>query len=475
MISKPFRFTATATQTVAHGEAGVNSTGPNNTTLFARELTLLRREQLAYTNASLTTALDSVMAAIPVTQSSAEFLATLTGGEMIAVLFTAQFPTIYGGDGAGLFSGIERYQYLTTRLVDAATSCSSLATAFGYIARKLSLPMPAQSHNAALLALYMLPAPIQSAALTAILKAPEMIVMGARLIADGLKATSASYAEKANVGIEHKTVYRPSELQLCQFSGENGRELAVRIPALSGNSLRHNLLRAPAATRLLTELGLTPDREVVPIGVERFLYSGGNTTKGARTPGAADLLEAKVRQLYPMIDALGGSFDQFVMTRSQVSIASWIVCRENNWITRRKTEGRVSSDESIFDLVSEATRTRAGVGGKDKESGQMIFSYETLAAQTQVLFEVSWQPYTRPLTIGATIAALYDWQATGGYIGARSAQGHSQFIAEWPASSPDSPDYAQDYLDYLRNGPTAEMRQGLTDSTFGSGVTLCTV
>lgn len=105
----------------------------------------------------------------------------------------------------------------------------------------------------------------------------------------------------------------------------------------------------------------------------------------------------------------------------------------------------------------------------------MIFSYETLAAQTQVLFEVSWQPYTRPLTIGATIAALYDWQATGGYIGARSAQGHSQFIAEWPASSPDSPDYAQDYLDYLRNGPTAEMRQGLTDSTFGSGVTLCTV
>ena len=47
MISKPFRFTATATQTVAHGEAGANSTGPNNTTLFARELTLLRREQLA--------------------------------------------------------------------------------------------------------------------------------------------------------------------------------------------------------------------------------------------------------------------------------------------------------------------------------------------------------------------------------------------------------------------------------------------
>ena len=41
----------------------------------------------------------------------------------------------------------------------------------------------------------------------------------------------------------------------------------------------------------------------------------------------------------------------------------------------------------------------------------MIFAYEALAAQTEILVEVSFQPYTQFVTIGAVMQALTDWRS----------------------------------------------------------------
>src|SRR5882672_1095192 len=469
-VPAPFRFLMTAANSVAHGEAGANSTGPNNTTLFARELALLKREQLGYAPAEAKEAFKSLFESFPVATTNIPYLHTRSGAELIAIIFTAQYPLIYGGTGDGLFSGLERYQYLVTRLTDAAASFSTLPSVWGYVARKLALPMYPESAYSVMAALYTLPTALQAAALSAVLKSSELIVMSARMIADGFKASSEDYARKAKVSPTTLEVYSPTDSQIAEIVGDGDKTIAIRLPAISGNSLRHNLLRAPAATRLLSELGLQPDREIVPVGVERFLYSGGNTQKGAKSPAAADLYEARARERYPTIDALGGSTDQFVMTRSAVSIAGWIVCRENNWITERRTDGNIRSDASIFDLVTETTRTRAGIGGKDAESGQMIFSYETLAAGTPVLVEVNFQPFTRDLTVGSMLQSLRDWQAEGGFIGARSAQGHSRFLAEFPDD--DRFAWADAYLQYLQENKI-ELAEGLRAATFGAEVKLC--
>lgn len=469
-IPAPFRFVMTATNSVAHAEAGANATGPNNTSLFARELALLKREQLGYGIADARPALKALFEQFPVATESVAYLRTRSGAELVAIAFVAQYPLIYSGVGAGLFADMERYQYLVTRLTDGAASFSTFPAVWGYVARKLALPIYPESAYGVMAALYMLPAPVQAAGLAAILKSSELIVMSARMLAEGIKASHEEYAKKAKVTQTTLTTYQPTDMQMADITADGDKSLAVRLPAISGNSLRHNLLRAPAATRLLCELGLQPEREIVPIGVERFLYSGGNTQKGAKSPAASDVYEATARNLYPMIDALGGSTDQFLLTRSAVSIAGWIVCREHNWITERRTDGRLRSDASIFDLVSETTRTRAGIGGKDGDSGQMIFSYETLAIGTQVLVEVSFQPFTRALTIGSMLQALLDWQAGGGFIGARGAQGHSRFSAEW--TSDDRLIHAESYLQYLADNrePLAE---GLRNATFGAEVKLC--
>ncbi len=103
----------TASTPLAHGEAGANSTGPNNTTLFSRELTILSREQLSQSNATAKPAINDLLQRFPVAKSNIPFLQTLTGAQLVAVLFTAQFPLMYGGEGQGLFSGLERYQYFS--------------------------------------------------------------------------------------------------------------------------------------------------------------------------------------------------------------------------------------------------------------------------------------------------------------------------------------------------------------------------
>lgn len=472
-VPEPFLFTMTAAHSTAHGEAGASGVGANNLTLFARELTLLKREQLGFSERDGREALAAMMTAFPVGNTCCEYISILTGAQLVATILTAQFPLIYGsrnkGNGEGLFAGVGRYEYLQTRLADAAASCSTLATAWGQTARRLNLPVYPEESYRVMAALFSLPKPIQAAALSAFLEAPELIIMSARFVADSIKNTSEAYAKKSNQPANALTVYMPTLEQIAEVAASEGKLLPVRIPSLSGNSLRHSLLREPMATRLLSEVGLSPDNPV-PVGVSRFLYSGGNTTKGARAPGAADVYEAKVRKLLPMVEALGGSFDQFLLSRSAVSIASWIVCRENNWITERRTDGAVRSDASIFDLVTETTRTRGGIGGNDKESGQMIFSYETLAAQTQVMTEVRWQPFTSRLAIGATLQGLLDWQATGGAIGARSAHGHSQMVADFPADHRFQ--FANDYLAYLdtnRDGIASHLKA----ATFGTEVVLC--
>lgn len=100
----------------------------------------------------------------------------------------------------------------------------------------------------------------------------------------------------------------------------------------------------------------------------------------------------------------------------------------------------------------------------------MIFSYEVLAAQTSALIEISWQPYTLPLTVGATLSAVRDWAAQGGFIGARSAQGHSQLIADF--GDEDRFPLADQYEDYLRAN-AEKLRSGLTSATFGTEAILC--
>jgi hypothetical protein len=465
----------TALTPVSHGDASSASTGPNNTQLFNRQLQRLSREAHGATEEEAQTAIARLTSAYQIGDGSLPFLESLTGSELIAVLFVANVPLMYGGEGEGLFQGMERYQYLSTRLADACRCCSTLPEAWHHMSLKLKLPMFATQHFNRMSAFFMLPRSIQGQVVNAITKKLELIVMGARLVADTFKATNAEYAKAASMELFQAQTYTPTQEQITELCRPKQEAIVVPVPSLSGNSLRHCMMREPGSNRLISELGLIPYTNqnedlgsMLSVGITRLLYGGGQLAAKAKAPSSADLLEATLREKYPILDALGGSVDSFLMAESCTKISAWILCEENNEATQA-IAGQ-SSSVSIFDYLEDTTRTRSGIGGKDKDSGQMIFNFESLAAGLPVIVEVMFNPFTRPIVIGSIYQALLDWQVSGGVLGGRSGSGFGKFGMEVLCG--DYSQNAEDYLSYLQANKE-DLAKGLSDRTLGTKVELC--
>ena len=461
----------TALTPVAHGEAGANSTGPNNTTLFNRQLQRLTKESVGVDVMVARDAIANLLTAMPIGADTFPLLESLKGAELVAALFVAQVPIMFPGDGEGLFTGMERYRMLSTRLADGAKCCTTLPELWSYLSRKLTLPMFPTYGFEAMRAFFILPKAIQGQAIQAISRALELTVMAARMLAESIKVERKT-AKDNNLSLFAAKVYQASPEQLADLTRPKAEAIVMPVPSISGNALRHCLIREPGANRLIQSLGLEPytDRagEHLGLGITRFLYGGGQLAAKAKAPSASDIYEAQIRSAYPIVDAVGGSTDSWLMAESACKVAGWVVCEENNVATQ--AIAGVESQVSIFDYLSEETKTRTGIGGKDKESGQMIFSYETLAAGLPLIVEILFNPFTQPLTIGAVWQAVHDWADEGGIVGGRSQIGHSRFAMEVLQGSYGLQGKA--YLDYLESERDS-LRPGLLDATMGTGAVLC--
>ena len=413
------------------------------------------------------TGLLNILSYYSVGEDVALLLESLTAYELIMSCFAASYPLFYGGDGAGLFAGISRYQYLASRLEDGLKTQSTFAGLWNFVSKKLGLGMPSAQHFDKLRAFFVLPKSVQAAAIKDTANRLELIVMAGRAIADSIKELDK---EKKDTG----KPYSPSDAQIESLVSEGQDQMVVSVPSVSGNSIRHSVLREPSANRLLTELGLEPysdmtSAEALGFGVTRMLYHGGHIAAKAKAPRNASVLEAIARQKYPSLDALGGSTDAWLMSASKVKVAAWIVCEENNQAL--EAIAGIQSSTSIFDLLSEQTYTRSGFGGSDKESGQMIYTTEVLAKGVEILLELSFTPFTSNIVKGAVYQAYADWLDSGGTLAAKSAIGHSKFSGNL-VEGEQYTEEAKQYLSYLKKEKEA-LRAGLLDGTFGSGGVLC--
>ena len=119
---------------------------------------------------------------------------------------------------------------------------------------------------------------------------------------------------------------------------------------------------------------------------------------------------------------------------------------------------------SIFDAVDEWTLTRHA---NRVESGQMPFSFETLAAGTEIAVRLSVTPYADQLQIGALMAALSAYQDCDSTLGGQSARGFGLMALNWHDSQMDT-DAMLTYQDYVDTNRDA-LRAGILDGTLWTG------
>lgn len=236
----------------------------------------------------------------------------------------------------------------------------------------------------------------------------------------------------------------------------------ARVPAISENALRAVLFRNPLHDDLLARLKI--GRGELPQAVVNLLFSGGNMAAGSKAPGDEMALGHQVKRLYPSLDLLGGAVDGFILPRSRLRMAAWLVAREYAPMLRLIAPELAdeASGISAYDMLTEETRTRGT--GAESDGNQMLYTYETLAAGAKLLVEVSLDMHTPDATRASLTHAMACWD---GYIGGQGRQGRGRMAV----LSSDLPD-ASSYTAHIDEHGEA-MRQGLTTGGLGTAKLLC--
>lgn len=254
----------------------------------------------------------------------------------------------------------------------------------------------------------------------------------------------------------------PTNIRLFMRSSMLMDGAAIRVPDISENSLRSVIFRQTLHSHLLDALEIPKGH--LPQAVMNLLFSGGNLARGSTSPGNEIDLGHRVRELYPSLHLLGGATDSFVLPKSALKLAAWPVAREFlmplEYVAPELTDE--AREVSVFDLLSEETRTRGT--GSESSGNQMLYSYETLAAGTKIVLEITFEPRTPDAVKAAACFALSMWD---GYFGGQGRQGRGRMVVV----GREQDDFAA-YEEHIESYAET-MRAGLVDGALGTGKELC--
>jgi len=218
--------------------------------------------------------------------------------------------------------------------------------------------------------------------------------------------------------INRETIYHDTEI--------------AHIPFLSGNALRHSMIREPGALYLLDALEL---RGKITAAQAFFLLNGGSLTKSGQ-PDKTRVI-ADMHKYFPLLYLLGGSLPGQIISGSLITGRGILICEENrnrvlSMFSGDELRSQIDSAESFitdyqYTRSNTAMRKDGIVESTDEktESGLMIYSGQAVVpgavfAKQDFLTDVS------ILEMGAYFHALEIWQNKGGVVGGMGRIGHGR-------------------------------------------------
>ena len=458
MKSKSFKMVLTALEGISHHDP---TTGNDSNTL-----TFNRQKQLVYQAPTDTPVyrhlVDAICEQNPMPDSIAELTSRLSAPEWLSVAYIRLLLDIHNkGNGDGLLSGMERYRMLENRLQTGATRCHTLHQLWSVLTGELLLDLHSGKWDKQITSFWTLPPSIQYQMLAVMAEQHRAITTLARIWHTTNKEQSEDYMEQAG----KLESFEKQEMRTAHFTDEHFPEppdhIVLNVPAISVNSIRHQLVREPSWLHLCNALGIEPSTRgegKMSVFAEGIFYNGGNIKAGVKQPRNAFFLAGEIRKAYPSLDLLGGVTQSFDLGESKLKVSAWIVCAENANTLPEELKGTAQAQTSVFEMLDNVTRTRqADPSGE----GQMIYNYETLIKGTQIYVELTLTPYTTDLTEGALAAALAYYIDNDNIIGGQSARGHGHIAIQWLT---DGPGHRDEYEKYLAEHH-ADLREGIIAGT----------
>ncbi len=423
MIVKPndqnsFDLLLTLTTQTSHHDPAIGD--GSNILTFNRQTQLIERNVAAYSLAQ-----ERVMAfcqANPIPTALLPIFEQTTFQEFAASALVKLLLDMYNSpDGTGIFSGMDRYEKLESRVRSAAARSFSLRRFWARLCHDLRLPIHSGGDDVTLMAFYAMPLGLQQDVLALMAREYRSVVTLARAWHAMGKSANDFYASA--IGSETQSLVVASFDAASIGSGTHD-VVPLEVPAVSANSLRHQVVREPAWFHLVKALELS---SVLP-GIEALFVNGGNIRQGAKSPSNAADLARIIRNTYPPLDLLGGCCDNFDLGEGRLSVAGWVVCRENTKaLAGTGAENLPLASVSIFDMLDDVTHTRQAT---EAGLGQMIWNFETLATGLNVMVRLSLHPFTSSLSRSALFAAVEQFRQQPTIAG-QAARGFGWCEADW--------------------------------------------
>ena len=211
--------------------------------------------------------------------------------------------------------------------------------------------------------------------------------------------------------------------------------LVRQVPVLSGNAIRHKMVREPGAMHLIKSCGLEGK---LNLDQANYLFNGGNLTESSPTENTAKI--AEMQELLPLLRLLGGSLRNQVIGGSLIVGRGILVCEENRETIEKMLPNDFKLPEarlrSCEDFIDQYQYTR-GDAKKRKDahlimenvendsSNLMIYSGQSIIPGAMFYHQFILQNISS-LEIGALLNSLYEWDEAGATIGGSARIGHGR-------------------------------------------------
>lgn len=248
-----------------------------------------------------------------------------------------------------------------------------------------------------------------------------------------------------------------------------------QVPVLSGNAIRHKMIREPGAMYLIKNVGLYGKANIDQLN---FLFNGGSLTQSSTTDNMKKI--AKMQELIPLVRLLGGSLSNQIIGGSLIVKRGVMICEENRAVIQSQIPSNFLLPEeqlqSCEEFISGYQYTR-GDARKHKEfnsmegavkgfyqqedvvegkSNLMIYNGQTVVAGAYFYHGFVLQNVSR-LEVGALLHALNIWDNDGATIGGSSRIGHGQLqmnlyvepIEDWYSSEADIGGMVTEYIEHV--------------------------
>ena len=250
----------------------------------------------------------------------------------------------------------------------------------------------------------------------------------------------------------------------------------VDVPFLSGNALRHKMIRDPGARYLVDACAL---KGTLNIDQANFMFTGGSLSQSSTTDNLKMI--ATMQEVSPLFRMLGGSLRDQIIGGSLMVSRGILVCEENLLTISKQcsalADTATASAHPAQSFIGKTQYTR-GEATRMKEAPDMlkgdvppqktnlmIYGGECVIPGSMWYHNLMLNNVC-DLEIGAALHCLNLWQASGGVVGGSSRIGHGRLRSTIHIESENPVDASTLVLSYIEhvNSHTEELVSWLNEA-----------